>query len=76
MGQRARAAAHVLSLTTAEAKSAALLHAAACLRGHAPAILTANECDIAEAQQKEHRTAHDRPADTGRARDRGNGGRA
>ena len=50
MGRRARAAAHQLSLATPEAKTEALRAAAKAMRAAVPAILAANEKDIATAQ--------------------------
>jgi len=50
MGRAARAAAHVLSLATTEAKNAALKAAADEIRSHASALLAANAQDVAEAQ--------------------------
>ncbi len=50
MGQDARAAARVMALADAKAKTAALLHAARCLRQAEAAILAANGQDISAAQ--------------------------
>ena len=49
LGQRARAAAHVLALATTELKNAALRASAACLRKSIRAILAANAKDLAAA---------------------------
>ena len=49
LGQQARAAARALAQATTQAKNAALLAAAAELRAQTPAIMAANERDMAAA---------------------------
>jgi glutamate-5-semialdehyde dehydrogenase len=51
VGQRARAAAHTLALASTEAKNAALLAAAVCLRKSTAEILAANAKDTAAASE-------------------------
>ncbi len=50
IGQRARAAARALALAPAQAKADGLMAAARAIRAHAPAILAANEDDLAAAR--------------------------
>ncbi len=51
LGARARKAARVLALASADQKNRALVEAAKALRAAAPAIIAANEADVSEARR-------------------------